>query len=231
MTLGKFESVTQSFSLSLWREPGGCFYCYTEMQCDDDPLSQFTYENGNNCWDEEGAKSRDNNLLQLSTDVEEDGISKRSFQREKCGGGGGVEGSHLSDIRLQNAQSCSSIDRRSLGAEDSSRGDTNTKKSFGNASSSSSTFVPFGSYALGQHRVHHMEQNVDYQVMNESKLVRSIYLYCRYFMVHYLVAALLGYDPMSLYYMKSFITTYVIYPVLTLGPCYHSLYTCSSLHH
>eukprot|EP01084_Bolivina_argentea_P089242 161052_1 len=133
------------------------------MQCDDDPLSQFTYENGNNCWDEEGAKSRDNNLLQLSTDVEEDGISKRSFQREKCGGGGGVEGSHLSDIRLQNAQSCSSIDRRSLGAEDSSGGDTNTKKSFGNASSSSSTFVPFGSYALGQHRVHHMEQNVDYQ--------------------------------------------------------------------
>ncbi len=157
------------------------------MQCDDDPLSQFAYENGNNCWDEERVKIQDNTLLQLSTDVEEDSISKRSFKREKCGGGGGVEGRNLSGIRLQNAQSCSSIDRRSLGAKDGSGGVTNTKKSFGNASSSSSVFVPFESYTLGQHEAHHMEQNMNNQVMNESILVLSVCLYCTYFVVLYLL--------------------------------------------
>ncbi len=141
------------------------------MQCDDDPLSQFACDNGKNHWEEGGAaKGWDNTLLQLGTDVKDSG-SNGFFGREKCDGGAGGAG-HLSDIRLENAQSCrSSIDSRSVGVEGSSGG-TNTEESSsfdksGAASSSSSVFVPFGDYALGQQtKPHSVQQNVDDQVMN-----------------------------------------------------------------
>ncbi len=128
------------------------------MQCDDDPLSQFACDDGRNQLDEGGvAKGWDSALRQELGMGVEDSSSNGFFGREKYDGGAGGGG----------------VDSRPVGAKGSNGGRNGKEsESFHRAGDSlSSVFIPFGDNALGKQtkqQQHHVQQNVDDQVMNES---------------------------------------------------------------